>query len=187
MRLCEPASRVSALQWQRACAAAEAKNVRIQRSLSLYVLLIFLATSPLLAVDPNRRISQYAHTAWRIQDGVFSGTPFAITQTGDGYLWIGTQDGLLRFDGVRFVPWVSADGIQLPSSIVYSLMGAHDGSLWIGTRAGLSHLKNQRLINYPGAQGNVTSLLEDGDGTVWLTRSGGPGDGLPDVLYQRDC
>jgi len=179
MRLCEPVSRVSALQWQRACAAAEAKNLRIKRSLSLCVLLLFLATSPLLAVDPNRRISQYAHTAWRIQDGVFSGTPLAITQTGDGYLWIGTQNGLLRFDGVRFVPWTSPDRTQLPSSIVYSLLGARDGSLWIGTRAGLSHLKNQRLINYPGAQGNVTSLLEDDDGTVWLTRGGSPDDTAP--------
>lgn len=55
--------------------------------------------------DPSRRISQYAHTAWRIRDGAFAGAPSAITQTTDGYVWIGTISGLLRFDGVRFVRW----------------------------------------------------------------------------------
>ena len=58
-----------------------------------------------MAVDPNKRITQYAHTAWRLQDGLFSGAPHAITQTRDGYLWIGTQNELLRFDGVRLSKW----------------------------------------------------------------------------------
>jgi hypothetical protein len=53
-------------------------------------------------LDPSRHITQYAQTAWRVQDGIFGGTPNAITQTLDGYLWIGTLDGLVRFDGVRF-------------------------------------------------------------------------------------
>jgi signal transduction histidine kinase/ligand-binding sensor domain-containing protein len=146
--------------------------VRIQRSLSLCVLLLFLATCPLLAVDPNRRITQYAHTAWRIQDGLFSGTPFAITQTGDGYLWIGTQNGLFRFDGVRFVPWTSPDGRQLPSALINYLLGARDGSLWIGTRAGLSHWVNQHLVNYSSVKDIISSIFEDRDGTVWFTHIG---------------
>src|SRR5579862_8119876 len=57
------------------------------------------------AVDPDNRISQYAHAVWRIRDGFFNGTPNAIAQTTDGYIWIGTLTGLVRFDGVRFVPW----------------------------------------------------------------------------------
>ena len=59
-----------------------------------------------LALDPDLRISQYVHTALRFRDGTFPGTPTAITQTTDGYVWSGTVGGLLRFDGVRFVPFV---------------------------------------------------------------------------------
>jgi signal transduction histidine kinase/ligand-binding sensor domain-containing protein len=156
-----------------------AEKPKVLRSVSVFLLLSFCALSSAWGVDPNRHISQYAHTAWRLQDGVFSGSPLAIAQTTDGYLWVGTQSGLFRFDGVRFVPWSSKDGTQLPSSIVFSLLGASDGSLWIGTRAGLSHLNNQRLINYPGTQGTVTSILEDRDGTIWITRAAVLNDTAP--------
>src|ERR1700678_1868493 len=87
-----------------------------------------LACPPAFAVDPDRRISQYAHTAWRVRDGVFAGAPTAITQTTDGYVWIGTLGGLLRFDGVRFVRWTPPAGDHLPATAVISLLGAADGS-----------------------------------------------------------
>ncbi len=104
------------------------------------------------ALNPSRQISQYAHTAWRIQDGDFSGTPHAITQTKDGYLWIGTETGLVRFDGVRFVPWVAPAGKHLPSRKISSLLGANDGSLWIGTFRGLAHWKDGSLSTIPTSQ-----------------------------------
>jgi ligand-binding sensor domain-containing protein len=62
-----------------------------------------LATSSAWSLDPDRHISQYGHTAWRIQDGFFGGRARSITQTNpdhDGYIWIGTETGLFRFDGV---------------------------------------------------------------------------------------
>jgi ligand-binding sensor domain-containing protein len=59
-----------------------------------------------------------------MRDGVFAGTPTAIAQTTDGYVWIGTLGGLLRFDGVRFVPFVPPTGKQLPNPAVISLLGA---------------------------------------------------------------
>ena len=149
-----------------------ARNVGIRRSLSLCFLRLFLAASPLLAVDPNRHISQYAHTAWRMQDGVFRGAPFAIAQTSDGYIWIGTVSGLMRFDGVHFVSWASTDGMQLPSLEIYSLLGTRDGSLWIGTRSGLGHLKDRHLVNYTSAEGAISSIVEDYDGTIWFTHDG---------------
>jgi len=143
--------------------------VRIRRSSALCVLLFVFAALPIRAVDPTRHLSQYAHTAWRVQDGGLKAAPSAIAQTSDGYIWIGTFSGLVRFDGVRFVPWISPDGVQLPSSQIYSLLGARDGTLWIGTREGLSHWVNQHLVNYPGANGLITSILEDHDGTIWFT------------------
>jgi signal transduction histidine kinase/ligand-binding sensor domain-containing protein len=143
--------------------------VRIRWSFALCVLLFVIAALPLRAVDPTRHLSQYAHTAWRVQDGGLKAAPSTITQTSDGYIWIGTFSGLVRFDGVRFVPWTSPDRVQLPSSQIYSLLGARDGTLWIGTREGLSHWVNQHLVNYPGANGLITSILEDHDGTIWFT------------------
>jgi ligand-binding sensor domain-containing protein len=74
------------------------------RSILLAVIALFLA-APSYGLDPTRYLSQYGHTAWRLQDGAFAGAPDAIAQTTDGYLWLGTQSGLLRFDGVRFVPF----------------------------------------------------------------------------------
>jgi PAS domain S-box-containing protein len=129
------------------------------------------ACRPANAVDPDRRISQYAHIAWRVRDGVFAGAPSAITQTTDGYLWIGTLGGLLRFDGVRFVRWTPPAGEHLPTMAAISLLGASDGSLWIGTSNGLAQWKNGHLLNFPETAGRVNSIYEDRDGTIWMVRS----------------
>jgi PAS domain S-box-containing protein len=133
---------------------------------------LFLVALPRArALDPDRRISQYAHTAWRVRDGAFAGAPTTITQTTDGYVWIGTFAGLVRFDGIRFVPFVLPAGKQLPNSAVISLLGATDGSLWIGTASGLAQWKNGVLFNFPETAGRVNSIYEDGDGTIWMARS----------------
>src|SRR6201988_3362643 len=57
------------------------------------------------AAEPAGNLRQFAHTAWKIRDGFIKGRAVAIAQTPDGYLWLGTEFGLLRFDGVRAVPW----------------------------------------------------------------------------------
>jgi signal transduction histidine kinase/ligand-binding sensor domain-containing protein len=134
------------------------------------LLLLLLAPAPAAAVDPERRISQYGHTAWRIQDGFFNGVPYAIKQTADGYLWIGTANGLLRFDGVRFVPWTPPPGKQLPSSVIGGLLAARDGSLWIGTMRGFSHWTGNDLVNYP-AKVVMIPTAEDENGTIWVVRA----------------
>jgi signal transduction histidine kinase/ligand-binding sensor domain-containing protein len=121
------------------------------------------------ALDPNLKISQYAHTAWLIQDGYLSGAARAIAQTADGYLWIGTESGLFRFDGARFQPWTFPDGGHLPSTEIHSLFGSHDGSLWIGTREGLAHLIDQKLVTFPNIHGSVFSILEDPAGKIWFS------------------
>src|SRR5690242_1296058 len=88
------------------------------------------------ALDPALDVSQYAHTAWRVRDGFAKGEINAIAQTPDGYLWLGTEFGLFRFDGVRAVPWQPPSGQNLPSNDIRSLAAAHDGTLWIGTDKG---------------------------------------------------
>lgn len=133
--------------------------------------LLVLGWNPAEALDPARPISQYAHTALRIEDGVFSGAPHAITQTNDGYLWIGTEAGLVRFDGVRFFTWTTPDGKPLFSPSIYSLLGARDGSLWIGAGISLARVKNGEVFNYAEPLGRINSIVEDQAGAIWLVRS----------------
>jgi signal transduction histidine kinase/ligand-binding sensor domain-containing protein len=155
------------------------------------------------AVNSSVRISQYGHTAWRIQDGFFEGVPYAIKQTADGYLWIGGANGLVRFDGVRFVPFTPPPGRQLPAPVIGRILAARDGSLWIGTMRGLSHWTNKDLINYPSTANAITApFVEDEDGTVWFWRAAiaddtgplcqvkdtaircyGKADGIPEEAY----
>ena len=137
--------------------------------LSLCILLFFSAGSA-LALDPSRLVSQYGYTAWRIQDGYFDGQLTSLAQTVDGYLWIGTVNGLFRFDGVRFVPLTQLTGQEMPAFIT-SLLAARDGSLWIGTDHGLSHWVNSKLINLnmpPDVAGRVDSIMEDENRVIWF-------------------
>lgn len=151
---------------------AEAEKGKVARAVTVCVLLLLFTATSARAVDPGRRISQYAHTAWRIQDGIFSGAPNAITQTADGYLWIGTQTELVRFDGVRFVRWTPAEGKQsLLTNNVFSLLAPRDGSLWIGTGVNLARLKDGDLVNYTERIGRINSILEDRQGRVWIART----------------
>ncbi len=120
------------------------------------------------ALEPALDVSQYAHTAWKIREGFSKGRITSIAQTPDGYLWFGTEFGLLRFDGVRNVPWEPAAGEHLPSSYVRNLLAAHDGRLWIGTYKGLASWKDGKLTEYRELAGQtVDALLQDRDGTIW--------------------
>ncbi|WP_158945147.1 sensor histidine kinase [Granulicella sp. S190] len=124
------------------------------------------------ALDPKVHITQYSHTAWRTQDGFFAGSPLRLSQTLDGYLWIGTANGLFRFDGVRFVPWadLSEDKV-LASANVSALFAGRDGSLWIGAGFRLYRWKDNHLTQYSSRDENVSSMVEAPDGTIWFARS----------------
>jgi PAS domain S-box-containing protein len=128
---------------------------------------LLLSHRSALALNPSLEVSQYAHTAWRVRDGFSLGAVFAMAQTPDGYLWLGSEFGLFRFDGVRFIPWQPPAGQRLPEN-PYSLLVTRDGTLWIGTFAGLASWNGGKLIQYPELDTFfVTSLLEDREGTVW--------------------
>src|SRR6185436_4999313 len=104
---------------------------------ALGTLSVLLWCAPALALNPSLNVSQYAHAAWTYRDGFVQGAVNAIAQTPDGYLWLATQSGVVRFDGVRTVPLPLVPGQQLPSTSVGALLAARDGTLWIGTRDGL--------------------------------------------------
>ena len=77
--------------------------------------LLLACASRALALNPSLDVIQYAHTAWKVSEGFAKDVTFAIAQTPDGYLWVGTESGLLRFDGVRVVEWQPPPGQRLPS------------------------------------------------------------------------
>jgi signal transduction histidine kinase/ligand-binding sensor domain-containing protein len=127
------------------------------------------------ALDPALDLNQYAHTAWIFREGFARGPVTSIAQTPDGYLWLGTEFGLLRFDGVRSVPWYPSGNTPLPDSWIRSLLVARDGTLWIGTLKGLVSWKNGTLTPYPDLTGHsVNALQEDREGTVWAGGYAGP-------------
>jgi signal transduction histidine kinase/ligand-binding sensor domain-containing protein len=122
------------------------------------------------ALNPDWRLTQYGHTTWRIQDGALAGSVNAITQTSDGYLWIGTATGLIRFDGAHFTLWKPPAGETPPSLQIISLLGGSDGSLWIGTAAGLLRWKGEHLTVFRNT-GRINAVVEDRQGGIWLAES----------------
>jgi len=123
-----------------------------------------------VGLDTSLDVKQYAHTAWRIEEGFTSSPIGPIAQTPDGYLWLGTNTGVLRFDGIRNVQWQPPDNWTLPDPHIRALFGARDGTLWIGTNAGLVSWSGGKLAPYPALKGwSINGIVEDRPGVVWLT------------------
>jgi signal transduction histidine kinase/ligand-binding sensor domain-containing protein len=128
-----------------------------------------LSVVPAWALDPSLDVSQYTRTSWSLRDGAFRGYPKSLAQTTDGYLWLGTDSGVVRFDGSRFTVWKPPAGATLPSERVVKLLATRDGSLWIGTVKGLARWKDLKLVHYTELSGHyITTLMEDWNGTVWV-------------------
>ena len=139
--------------------------------LALAFACVLLAWCPAtFALNPQLDVTQYAHTSWKIRDGFPKGEITAIAQTPDGYLWLGTESGLFRFDGVRNVVFQPPASQELPSSFIFSLLVARDGTLWIGTAKGLASWKDGKLTQYAELAGRyLFKVLEDHEGTVWAS------------------
>ena len=117
-------------------------------------------------------MSQYGHSKWTLRDGGLPGYPRSIAQTRDGFLWLATDFGLQRFDGVRFTPWGPPAGSSLPGGVV-RLLATRDGSLWIGMDQGLARWNHGVLSTYRELDGEyVYALAEDRDGAVWAGTNG---------------
>ena len=137
----------------------------------LIVLMVtILSVKPLASQLITSDVSQYAHTEWLASDGFFRTGLTAIAQTKDGYIWLGSETGLLKFDGVNFTPIQLVGGLSLANVHIASLLGAKDGSLWIGTDGkGLLHLKDGRITSIPAFDNtlSVSALLQDHAGDIW--------------------
>jgi signal transduction histidine kinase/ligand-binding sensor domain-containing protein len=142
--------------------------MRIPRALSWYCLLLLLGlvTRTGLALDPNKRITQYRHNAWRVQDGMLPNGPEWISQTADGYLLVGSHSfSAYQFDGVRFLP------LPAPASVLhpFSEINARAGGFWVAEPRGVTHFIGTRVIAYFDLHGSPYRMVEDADGSVWVT------------------
>ena len=127
-------------------------------------------------------------SAWRMEDGAFNSAPATIVQTPDGYIWIGTADGILQFDGVRFERWTPSHGQTAAEFEVIRLWTTRDGSVWVSAVGFLSRWKGNTLTNYPtGTRGGPGSLADDDKGTVWLGRAYAPQGGGSSTRAWREA
>lgn len=142
--------------------------------LGFVVVVTILGFSCARASDaPSRSwtLGHFQHTAWTEKDGAPSGIS-CLAQTTDGYLWMGSETGLYRFDGNKFVTFAPATGEHLLSDAVQALLAEPSGGLWIGyVGDGISYLKNGHLTHY-GADsgfpaGNIYSIVRDKYSDIW--------------------
>ncbi|HEY6509038.1 MAG TPA: two-component regulator propeller domain-containing protein [Vicinamibacterales bacterium] len=143
------------------------------------VLASVLWTSPVRAEDVGSGLDDYFVTTWSEKDGLPAGGIRSMEQGAEGALWLGTETGLVRFDGIRFVPFGDLRQGQLPSGAVEALLRARDGSLWVGMSGPQSaaRLRAGRVTLFGEAEGlpnsQVTSLYEDARGAVWAASLAG--------------
>jgi signal transduction histidine kinase/ligand-binding sensor domain-containing protein len=149
---------------------------RSLRTAPLWLLGALLHCGSVWARDADLGLHQLTHRAYTAAEGAPS-MIYAMAQTNDGMLWLGSSSGLTRFDGQRFVRYPGPLDDPLPSLMVGALIAAPDGGLWIGYRyGGYSLLKAGRLTHFGvGASGGVRQFAWDRDGTLWAVSSS---DGL---------
>lgn len=128
-------------------------------------------------VDLYQRLERMHHTAWTARDGL-AGEPSSLAQTEDGFLWIGTSDGLYRFDGIRIEAYHPVQG-AMAARAVSTLTAAPGGGLWVGHQTGgVTFLDaSGRATTYSPSDSlpvaRIRSIAVDLDGTVWVAAVGG--------------
>jgi ligand-binding sensor domain-containing protein/AraC-like DNA-binding protein len=141
----------------------------------LLFILVFLFFSNLWALDPNSSTNRYLVDQWDVSKGLPSNTVFTISQTSDGFLWVGTSKGLVKFSGLRFQQ-IFLDP-EKPENVhaVYSLFIEKNDTIWVGSDFGLSRLNGDGLRSFfqkDGLSENVIKFLfKDMHNSLWLATS----------------
>ncbi len=136
-----------------------------------------------LALDPSQPVGSYSRTRFTKEDGLPSSTVNVVLQTRNGFLWVGTNSGLARFDGthfttIEFSPQTPTDGLSR------ALAEGPDGDLWVGTNTGVLRIPSAALDQFgrlpstvyhpgPGASDTINVLHVGRDGVLWAGTDGG--------------
>lgn len=173
----------------------------------LFSVCIFLAlanfSTAFAQINPHKQLTQYELKNWQSEDGLPQNSITSIVQSAKGYLWIGTYDGLARFDGVNFTTINRKNNPELASSYILSLAEDSTGALWIGTSgSGLWYLNQNELQPAPFkdvvGKLDITSIIISKRGELWIGTYGkglfrwngeilkhwGVEDGLPGNIIQ---
>ena len=145
------------------------------RQLGLWSLLLIAPVA--LALSPDKAPSQYVLNTWQIAEGLPQNSALSIEQTRDGYLWVGTQEGLGRFDGARFVVFDRRNTPQIKSNLITALCADSKGRLWIGTGNGALVYERGDSPRWRAAPGSAartcTPSVEDRSGRIWFGSEAG--------------
>lgn len=129
------------------------------------------------ALNPHKPLNHYSLQMWSTDNGLPQNSVHSILQTSDGFLWLGTEGGLARFDGYQFRIFDRQSTPALPGDDIRCLLEDKSGALWVGTASGLARLKDNRIQTFSGASGPpagaVRSLLETNDGRLWVLTADG--------------
>jgi ligand-binding sensor domain-containing protein/signal transduction histidine kinase len=149
--------------------------IKLLAPLVLGLLCVVAAFQPALALDPAKAITQYVHSVWRTDEGLPENSVTKILETSDGYLWVGTQAGVARFDGVRFTVFDHTNTPALHDDWIDDLVEDRDGTLWIATSNGGVTSFREGVFTHLDAIGERggLALAADADGSVWIGGYGG--------------
>ncbi len=130
-----------------------------------------------IALEPSTPLANYGRQTWVMENGLPQNTVQALLQTRDGFVWLGTEVGLVRFDGNGFQVFDRNSTPALPGNDVRCLLETKDGALWIGTSEGLARWKNAAVTAFTtqnGLPGNgIRALVEAANGGLWVWTDGG--------------
>ena len=154
---------------------------KIIRSMAFFIILFFISiifTNTSYALNPTKSINQYVHKIWQIEDGLPQNSVNTIIQTNSGYIWMGTEDGLVRFDGVNFTVFNQFNTKELTNNDIRILFEDNFNNLWIGTYGGgLILYKNKKfkaLTTVHGLSNNmIRAIFMDSDNNLWIGTNGG--------------
>src|SRR5688572_17270406 len=146
--------------------------------LSCLVLFFCFSFSRMIyALNPDQEISQYIHNVWQTEHGLPQNHVRAIAQTRNGYIWIATEEGLARFDGVRFKVFDKQNTEAIQSNSIKALFEDSKGNLWIGTDKGLVRWRDEQFLAYTTRDGllsdQIESIYESRTGDLWVGTIGG--------------
>ena len=127
---------------------------------------------PGLALEPSTPLANYGRQSWGMENGLPQNTVQALLQTRNGFVWLGTEVGLVRFDGNGFAVFDKNSTPALPGNDVRYLLETRDGALWIGTSEGLARWKDGVVTAFTTVQGLPTNaiktIVQAKDGMLWV-------------------
>jgi ligand-binding sensor domain-containing protein/signal transduction histidine kinase len=149
------------------------------RSAIIFAILLASHGSTTYALDPGKGLAQYEYEVWQAREGLPHGILKNITQTSDRYIWISTEFGLIRFDGVRFKTFSSKNVEHMNYWGVGPLCATPQGTLWFGDSNNLLKIEKDTVslsgYNFPAdirPQHTVTDILQDKSGALWVSHAG---------------